>query len=124
MKRPDGKLYSTGYQANRLNVVRALYRFLRRNGLTLHDPASTIETPRLGKPLPKDILTPREAARILDAASDDSPRTLRDRAMLETLYCTVSASPSWQVSFSATSISRSASFASTRARGAGRESCR
>jgi integrase/recombinase XerD len=88
MKRPDGRLYSTGFQANRLNVVRGIYRFLRRAGLILHDPASAIELPRLGKPLPKQILTPREAARILNAASGDSPRTLRDRAVLETLYST------------------------------------
>jgi integrase/recombinase XerD len=87
-KRPDGRLYSISHQSHRLYVIRGLYLFLCRRGLTLHDPTRTIELPRVVKPLPKVILTPREASRILNAAAGRSPTVLRDRAMLETLYCT------------------------------------
>jgi integrase/recombinase XerD len=87
-RKADGALYSVGHQASRLNVVRGLYRFLHREGLLLNDPASSIDPPRQGHPLPKGILTPREVSRIMKAPHGQSPRVLRDRAMLETLYAT------------------------------------
>jgi integrase/recombinase XerD len=87
-KQPNGKLYSIGYQAHRLNVVRALFRLLCRRGLMLQDPAAHLEMPRQVRALPKLILTPREAARIVGAAKGSSPIVLRDRAILETLYAT------------------------------------
>ena len=88
-RRPsDGKPYSAAYQGTRLVVLKHLYRFLYRRGYLLHDPAADIELPRLEKRLPRVILTFPEVRKILEAPDTKSPRGLRDRAMLETLYAT------------------------------------
>jgi integrase/recombinase XerD len=88
MKKPDGRLYSVGYQKHRLNVVRSLFRLLLRRGVILHDPAARMELPREPKSLPKVILTAREAGKIIGAVKGNGPLALRDRAILETLYAT------------------------------------
>lgn len=87
-RKSDDKPYSAAYQGTRLVVLKHLYRFLYRRGYLLHDPAADIELPRLEKRLPRVILTFQEVRRILEAPDAKTPRGLRDRAMLETLYGT------------------------------------
>jgi integrase/recombinase XerD len=87
-RKSDGKPYSAAYQGTRLVVLKHLYRFLYRRGYLLHDPAADIELPRLEKRLPRVILTFQEVRKILEAPDSKTPRGLRDRAMLETLYGT------------------------------------
>jgi integrase/recombinase XerD len=87
-RKKDGKPYSTGYQQNRVSALKSLFRFLVKRSFLLHDPARAIEMPRAERRLPRTILTPQEATRLLEAASGKSPKTLRDRAILETLYAT------------------------------------
>jgi len=84
----DGRPYSPAYQAARLVVLKHLYRFLYRRGYVLSDPAADIDLPRLERRLPRVILTLQEVRRILAAPDATTPRGLRDRAMLETLYAT------------------------------------
>jgi integrase/recombinase XerD len=59
----------------------------RRNYL-LHNPASELELPKLGQPLPRNILSAQEVERILLLCDIDDPIGLRDRAVIETLYST------------------------------------
>jgi integrase/recombinase XerD len=87
-RRPDGRPYSAAYQANRLVVLKHLFRFLYRRGYLLYDPAADLELPRLDKRLPRVILTPREAKKVIEAPDTNTPQGLRDRAILETLYAT------------------------------------
>ncbi|MGH9390949.1 MAG: tyrosine-type recombinase/integrase, partial [Vicinamibacteria bacterium] len=87
-RKKDGKPYSIGYQQNRISGLKSLFRFLVKRSFLLHDPARAIEMPRGERRLPRTILTPAEAAKLLEAASGKSPKTLRDRAILETLYAT------------------------------------
>jgi len=87
-RKPDGKPYSIGAQANRLTAVKSLFRFLYRRSYLLHDPAASLPAPRTEDRLPRVILTRKEAARILDAPDRRTPLGLRDRAVLETLYAT------------------------------------
>jgi integrase/recombinase XerD len=54
----------------------------------IFDPAAALEMPRVDKRLPRVVLTRDEARRIVEAPGTKSPRDLRDRAMLETLYAT------------------------------------
>ena len=69
-------------------AVRGLHRFAVREGLTATDAASGVRPPTLPKRLPK-ALTVDEVARLLDVAGDqETPRGLRDRALLELLYST------------------------------------
>jgi len=68
-----------------LSALRGFYRYLVREGLTHEDPTARIESPRLGRPLPK-TLTEVDVDRLLAAPAADTPEALRDGAMLELLY--------------------------------------
>jgi len=87
-RRPNGKPYAAAYQAARLVVLKSLFRFLHRRGVLLSDPAAEIELPKLDKRLPRTILTGAEVRKVLAAPDAKTPRGLRDRAILETLYGT------------------------------------
>jgi integrase/recombinase XerD len=87
-RRSNGRPYAAAYQGTRLVVLKHLFRFLLRRGYLMHDPASELELPRLEKRLPRTILTPLEARKIIEAPDTKTPRGLRDRAILETLYAT------------------------------------
>jgi len=68
-----------------LSALRGFYRYLVREGVTREDPTARIESPRLGRPLPK-TLTEVDVDRLLAAPAGDTPEALRDGAMLELLY--------------------------------------
>lgn len=87
-RKPDGKPYASGSQANRLKGVKSFYRFLFRRGYVLLDPAASLEMPRLDQRLPRVILTTDEVVRILEAPERTTALGLRDRAVLEVLYAT------------------------------------
>ncbi|HYI60953.1 MAG TPA: tyrosine recombinase [Acidimicrobiales bacterium] len=67
--------------------VRALHRFLAREGSAPRDPASEIAVPRVPRGVPK-ALTEDEVAALLAAVVGDDARARRDRAILEVLYGT------------------------------------
>lgn len=73
--------------ARMLSTFRRFYRYLAREGLIEADPTALIESPRLGRPLPK-LLTEEQVERLLEAPDVSTALGLRDRAMLETLYAT------------------------------------
>ena len=79
---------SSSSAARAVVAVRGLHRFAVREGLTGADPASAVRPPSPPRRLPRAI--PVEAVeRLLDAAgTGDTPRGLRDRALLELLYGT------------------------------------
>ncbi len=87
-RKKDGQSYCAGSLANTLTVVQGFFRYLTRQGMLLADPAALLELPKREERLPRAIVTPREAVRILRAACGKTPRELRDRALLETLYAT------------------------------------
>jgi integrase/recombinase XerD len=87
-KKKDGKPYSMGHHENRLIAIKSLFRFLYQRGYVLHDPASSLSFLRRENRIPRVILTPAEARKLLEAAKGKTPRELRDRAILETLYAT------------------------------------
>jgi integrase/recombinase XerD len=88
LRRHDGKPYSAGFQANRFSALKSLFGFLTRRLFVLHDPMAGLGRPRLETRLPRTILTPSEARRIIEAPATRTPLGLRDRAILETLYAT------------------------------------
>ena len=73
--------------ARRLSTLRRLYTHLSREGKISIDPVATIDSPRIGRPLPKS-LTESEVETLLQAPDVDTDLGLRDRAMLEVLYAT------------------------------------
>jgi integrase/recombinase XerD len=81
---------SSASVARTLAAVKGLHRFLLLEGLSKTDPTEALETPKRGLQLPK-ALTGAEVEAILNAPSGDGstlrgPETIRDRAMLETMY--------------------------------------
>lgn len=88
LRMKNGKPYSVAFQSRRLSAIKSFFRFLYRRSYMLHDPAAPLQLPRIGKRLPRTILTPLEARRILESVRKRTPVALRDRAILETLYAT------------------------------------
>jgi integrase/recombinase XerD len=68
-----------------LAAIRGLYRFARAAGRRRDDPAALLESPRLPRRLPR-ALSRADAAALVETAGTETPRGLRDRALLELLY--------------------------------------
>ncbi|MBT3358836.1 MAG: site-specific tyrosine recombinase XerD [Rhodospirillales bacterium] len=74
--------------ARRLSALRQFFRFLYASGDRPDDPSAHIDSPRLGRPLPK-FLNETEVGDLLDEArSRDDAEGLRRTALLEVLYAT------------------------------------
>ena len=73
--------------ARKLSALRSLFKFLFREGLIKKNPSTLLMTPKLDKKLPH-FLSENDAIRLLEAPVGDSEASLRDRAILETLYST------------------------------------
>jgi integrase/recombinase XerC len=76
--------------ARRTASARVFTGFATRRGLLDLDPAATLASPRVARPLPA-VLRREEAARLVsgtDTERDGGPIALRDRAILELLYAT------------------------------------
>lgn len=87
-RKPNGAPYSAGFHVNRLSALKSFFNFLLRRHVVLLNPTAGLERPRLEMRLPRTILTPREARRIVEAPRSWTPIGFRDRAILETLYAT------------------------------------
>jgi integrase/recombinase XerD len=83
-------------RARKLSAIRQFFRFLLGEGLRSDDPTSAIDSPKLGRPLPK-LLSFDEVERLLGTAAEGvaqaeegsaKRRALRVNALLETLYAT------------------------------------
>jgi integrase/recombinase XerD len=81
--RADGRAPST--IARRVSAVRAYFRHLVLIGAKTENPAASLQLPRRARTLPR-ALSPSETERLIEAATGTSPRTLRDRALVELLY--------------------------------------
>lgn len=73
--------------ARALSCLRQFYQHALRETLVKTDPTTELESPSLGRPLPKS-LTEIEVEALLDAPDTSTAEGLRDRAMLELLYAT------------------------------------
>jgi integrase/recombinase XerD len=71
--------------ARRLSVLRQFYRFLLAERMRDDDPASTLDSPKLGRPLPK-VLSRVEVDRIIEAAQAREGDGGRMATLLEILY--------------------------------------
>jgi len=81
--RADGLAPST--IARRVSAVRTYFRHLGLIGARDDNPAAALVMPRRPRKLPR-ALSPAETERLIDAATGSTPRTLRDRALVELLY--------------------------------------
>jgi len=75
-------------QNRSLSVVRGFCRFLHEEGVLARDPAKELRYAREPQLLPRNVLTPQEARRIIEAADVRTVLGYRDRALLEVIYST------------------------------------
>jgi integrase/recombinase XerD len=73
--------------ARLLSSLRRFYGYLVREEKIKTDPTALIDSPKLGRPLPKS-LSEAQVEKLLESPDVTKPLGLRDRAMLETLYAT------------------------------------
>ena len=71
--------------ARLVSCLRRFYQYQVREGRVPIDPTARIDSPKLGRPLPKS-LTETQVEALLAAPVTDEVLGLRDRAMLELLY--------------------------------------
>jgi len=68
-----------------MSCVRGFYHYLLREGRITVDPTLDVDSPKLGRPLPKS-LSEQDVERLLQAPDLDVALEFRDRTMLEMLY--------------------------------------
>jgi site-specific recombinase XerD len=71
--------------ARRAAAARTFFRHLVLLGVRGDNPAAELSLPRRVRRLPR-TLSPGEVERLIDAATGTTPRSLRDRALVELLY--------------------------------------
>ena len=67
--------------------IKALFHYLVNEDLVENDPSSKLKSPKIEKKIP-EILTMSEVVSLLEQPKGDSPKEIRDKAMLELLYAT------------------------------------
>ena len=73
--------------SRKISTLKSFFKFMVKEGEMKNNPAVSLIYPKLDKPLPK-FLTEEDISRILNAPKGDDIMTLRDKAILETLYST------------------------------------
>jgi integrase/recombinase XerD len=84
----NGKRLGWSTQRSRLGTLKDWFRWLTKQNVLLHNPASEVELPRMEKRLPDAALTLSQMAALLAVPNVADPLGLRDRAMLELFYST------------------------------------
>lgn len=77
---------ATSSISRNVSTIKSFFLFLLRNRYIDNDPAQNLKAPKILKKTPR-ILTVEEIE-VLLSLPDDSPKGLRDKAMLELLYAT------------------------------------
>ena len=71
-----------------LSAIKSFFAFLVNEGYLAHNPALALRLAREPDALPKNVLTPGEARKILEAPDTHTLVGYRDRTLLEVLYAT------------------------------------
>ncbi len=88
VKQMDRRGYSSTTVARKVAAARSFFSFLHSEGIIRRNPGEEIDSPRVGKPLPK-VLSPQEVDQLLEQpARATGPEAIRDMAMMELLYAT------------------------------------
>ena len=84
----QGTARSIGSQNHIVIAIRNFFEFLAQEGYLAGNPAKGLRLAREPDTLPKNILTPEEARRLIEAPDTQTLIGYRDRALLEVLYAT------------------------------------
>lgn len=81
----EGKKPSTISRS--IAALKAFFHYLQKEGYIKQNPAEDLKAPKVERKAPA-VLSKEDTIRLLQQASGNSPKELRDRAMLELLYAT------------------------------------
>ncbi|HFD38508.1 MAG TPA: tyrosine recombinase [Anaerolineae bacterium] len=80
--------YASSTVARKVAAIKSFFHYLVEQGIVGDDPTATLDSPKVRKRLPKAI-SQEDLERLLsEPARGQSPKLLRDRALLEMLYAT------------------------------------
>jgi integrase/recombinase XerD len=85
---PKGTARGVANQNRILTGVRGFFAELKAGGFITANPAEALASAREPRRLPRQVLTPQEARRILEAVDTGTAAGHRDRAILEVFYAT------------------------------------
>lgn len=78
---------STATVSRNIASIKAFFLYLLKQGVISEDPSDTLKPPKIEKKAPV-ILTVEEINLLLEQPSGNTPKDIRDKAMLELLYAT------------------------------------
>lgn len=79
--------FSAATISRNIASLKAFYHYMFKTGMVMEDMAETLHAPKIEKKMP-EILTTDEVVRLLEQPLGNSPKEIRDKAMLELLYAT------------------------------------
>lgn len=79
--------FSAATISRNIASLKAFYHYLCKEGMVAEDVAEALHAPKIEKKMP-EILSTDEVVRLLEQPSGDTPKEIRDKAMLELLYAT------------------------------------
>lgn len=79
--------FATATVSRNIASIKAFFHFLWQEKKIEKDISENLKAPRIEKKIP-EILTTEEVVRLLEQPAGDSPKEIRDKAMLELLYAT------------------------------------
>ena len=83
----EAKKFAPATISRNIASIKAFYHYLVKEGAVSEDISEDLKAPKIEKKIP-EILTMDEVVRLLNQPKGDSPKEIRDKAMLELLYAT------------------------------------
>ena len=83
----EGNNFAAATVSRKIASLKAFYHFMVQQGNVSEDLSEQLKAPKIEKKIPS-IMSPEEVVRLLEQPSGDTPKEIRDKAMLELLYAT------------------------------------
>lgn len=80
--------YASSTVARKVAAIKSFFHYLVDMGILEDDPTATLDSPKIRKRLPKAISADDLEVLLAEPAEEETPKALRDRALLEVLYGT------------------------------------
>jgi integrase/recombinase XerD len=88
MRMKAGQEYASSTVARKVAAIKSFFHYLVDTGALEDDPTATLDSPKIRKRLPKAISAEDLEMLLAEPAEEETPKALRDRALLEVLYGT------------------------------------
>jgi integrase/recombinase XerD len=80
------KAYAATTKARKVAAARSFFKFMADEGIIKANPMENVDSPKVGKSLPKPISISQVRRLLEEPAKKSTPEAKRDKAMLELLY--------------------------------------